>query len=249
MRNKLIIVGLLAVAALIILSMLSSNKSSSTTWYLAAGSQGGMREAQVVNGYGTPIAVPKQPASGNSSGAIPVSAGRFPAVWQRDRNQYASEQEWRVWAASACSAAALSSVLSGYGNSVRVTDVLAYLQQQDAIKAGAGLYRYDVFGSIANKYNLKAIYSEEKDVDAHLDKVMNYLKQGYPVILNVFDSTFFPGGHFVVATGINSDGSIVIVNPDPTSNNSVIQDWPLDGLKSYFSRMTRSAAFMPRQAV
>ncbi|HEX2914694.1 MAG TPA: C39 family peptidase, partial [Chloroflexia bacterium] len=120
---------------------------------------------------------------------------------------------------------------------------LDYLVQQNAIKAGAGLYRYDVFTSIASKYGLKAVYSEDKNVDAHFNQVLSYLKQGEPVIMNVLDPTYFPAGHFVVATGINSDGTIAVMNPDPVGGKSVEQNWPQDALKLYFGRMARSAVF------
>ncbi len=239
MRDKMIAVGVLALLLFgVLMVVLGGHKSESSGWF-ASGESGGAFQAQVVGG--------------NSSGGGPIAtigarAGQlahFPAISQRDRQQYASDAEWQTWAASACSAAAMSSVLNGYGVPVRITDVLAQMQQMDAIKAGAGLYRYEAFNSIAAKYNLKTVYSEEKDVDSHFDHIIGYLRQGYPVILNILDSNFFPNGHFIVATGINPDGTIAIINPDPTRDKSVNQNWPVEGLKLYFSRMTRSAAILP----
>ncbi len=188
-----------------------------------------------------------------SDASVPSQANRattvsklvFPAVWQRDKTQYASEDEWKTWAASACSAAALSSVLTGYGHPVKISDVLNQFEQQNAIKSSVGLYKYNVFNTVASKYGLKVAYSEDKNLDSHFGRVLDYLKQGYPVILNVLDPTYFPGGHFIVATGLNPDNTVAIMNPDPTGGKQVNQFWTQDSLKLYFSRMTRSAAILP----
>ena len=241
MRDKLIIVGGIALVFLVVMFVVVGHKDRATDSFalLSSGGEGSTIAVQVVGGESV-----QQAASAGSLAGTSVRS-HFPAISQRDKSQYASEQEWQTWAASACSAAALSSVLNGYGKQVRITDVLSFMQQQDAIKAGAGLYRYDVIGTLAARYNLRAVYSEDKNLDAHFDQVLGYLKQGYPVILNVLDSTFFPNGHFIVATGINQDGSIAILNPDPTGDKSVNQNWPVEGLKLYFSRMERSAAILP----
>src|SRR3712207_3265039 len=154
MRNKLLVVLFLAVAVFVVLNLLSSRNSSEGGIWLPGSSQGQVVSAQVVDSNGAPVTVVSS-NNGGGGGAIRAASGgggRFPAVWQRDKAQYSTEAEWRTWAASACSAAALTSVLNGYGNSLKVTNVLEYLQQQNAIKAGAGLFRYDVFNSIANKY-------------------------------------------------------------------------------------------------
>lgn len=242
MRDKLVMVGGLALAVLVVgLLVLGSKKSDRevSIWSVGTNNNGAV-QAQVIGGSNVAVIGGTQQMAAGAAKSL-----RFPAISQRDKSQYANEQEWRTWAGSACSAAAISAVLNGYGKSVRVTDVLAYLQSQNAIKAGAGLYRYDVFETVAAKYGLKATYSDDKNTDSHFERVLGYLKSGYPVILNVLDPNYFPAGHFIVATGVNDDGTIAILNPDPTSDKSVAQNWPAEGLKLYFSRMNRSAAIMP----
>lgn len=242
MRNKLLIVGAIVLAFFVILNFLLAPKKDQDIWVSTANASGhSMAKVEVI---GTTAADTLEPTTVPATSAM---TGKlvFPAVWQRDKTQYASESEWKTWAGSACSAAALSSVLTGYGHPVKITDVLNQFEQQNAIKSSVGLYKYNVFSTVASEYGLKVAYSEDKNLDAHFGRVLDYLKQGYPVILNVLDPTYFPGGHFIVATGLNPDNTVAIMNPDPTGGKQVNQSWTQDSLKLYFSRMTRSAAILP----
>lgn len=244
MRSKLLAVLFLAVLAFLALNFLAGQKSNDN-FYIYESAGNGYFKAEII---GSPFEI--QPAGSSKPGGL-VGLGtttisvKFPAISQRDKNQYNSEEEWRTWSPSSCSAAAITSVLVGYGKNVRITDVLSYLKDWNAITARAGLHRYDVFSKMAELNGLRAVYSENKNLDSHLESVLGYLRQGYPVILNVYDPQYFPGGHFVVGTGINSDGTILIMNSDPASGKSVYQNWPLDGLKQYFTRTPRSAAILP----
>lgn len=181
--------------------------------------------------------------AGNTTNPSTGTILSFPAISQRDKSQYNSDAEWREWAASACSAAAMTSVLNGFGKQVKVSDVLAMMREQNSISSSGGLYRYGVFSSIGGKYGLKVQYSEDKDVNRHFDKIMAALAQGSPVIVNIQDATFFPNGHFIVAVRSNPDGTVSVLNPDPERGKPVSQEWPRDTLKTYFSRSLRSAIF------
>jgi hypothetical protein len=244
-REKLLMLGALALALFVFLNFLLAPKKSPDIWVSQA--KASQQQMAAVDFVGVATAAsepPAAPAPLQTASAV-VRKLVFPAVWQRDKAQYASEDEWKTWAGSACSAAALASVLSGYGHPVKISDVLAQFVQQDAIKSTVGLYKYNVFGTVASQYGLKVAYSEDKNLEAHFEQILNYLRQGYPVILNVLDATYFPSGHFIVATGLNPDNTVAIMNPDPTGGSQVNQNWPVDGLKLYFSRMNRSAAILP----
>jgi hypothetical protein len=244
-REKLLMLGALVLALFVFLNFLLAPKKSPDIWVSQA--KASQHQMAAVDFVGVATAAPEPtaaPAPFQTAGAVARKL-IFPAVWQRDKAQYTSENEWKTWAGSACSAAALASVLSGYGHPVKISDVLAQFEQQNAIKSTVGLYKYNVFGTVARQYGLKVAYSEDKNLEAHFGQVLNYLRQGYPVILNVLDATYFPSGHFIVATGLNPDNTVAIMNPDPTGGNQVNQNWPVDGLKLYFSRMNRSAAILP----
>lgn len=181
--------------------------------------------------------------AGNTTNPSTGTILTFPAISQRDKSQYSSEAEWREWAASACSAAAMTSVLNGFGKQVKISDVLVLMRGQNSITSSGGLYRYGVFSSIGSQYGLKVQYSEDKDVDRHFNAIMGALGKGSPVIVNIQDATFFPNGHFIVAVRANPDGTVSVINPDPALGKPVNQDWPRDTLKTYFSRSLRSAIF------
>jgi len=207
---------------------------------------GGSRKAPVVvmdvGGIGPAI-------NAQISGIFNPSTGTtltFPAIWQRDKNQFGSEADWKEWSASACSVAAVTSVLNGFGKTVKMSDVLSLMRDQNAISATSGLYNYSVFSTIAAKYGLRAVYSESKDLDSHFNSIMTALQKGNPVIVNVQDPTFFPNGHFIVAVRANSaDDTVSVINPDPAPGKQVTQNWPRETLKTYFSRSLRSAIYMP----
>jgi hypothetical protein len=241
----------MALAFLIVLNLLFAPKKDENIWVSTAkASDHQMASVEVIGVPAVAEATPEPNATPVAPTAIPETAAAsgkpvFPAIWQRDKAQYNSDAEWKTWSPSACSAAALSSVLIGYGHPVRITDVLYQFQQEKAIKSSVGLFKYDVFNNVASQFGLKVIYSEDKDLEAHFGRVLDFLKQGYPVILNVLDPVYFPDGHFIVATGLNPDGTVAIMNPDPTGGSQVNQNWTQDSLKLYFSRMKRSAAVLP----
>jgi hypothetical protein len=248
MRKKLVNVLVLAVVAFLALNLLTARKNETTEIYSfdPSTTTSGAFTVQIVGDapFDKPVEQISNPNSGAPVGPATVSV-KFPPISQRDKRQYTNDDEWKVWSPSSCSAAAMTSVLNGYGKDVRITDVLASFTEWGAITSNRGLHRYDVFSRMADKHGLKTVYSENKNIDDHLNTVMGYLRQGVPVILNVYDPKYFPGGHFVVGTGINSDGTILIMNSDPASGKSVYQNWPFEGLRSYFTRTPRSAAILP----
>jgi hypothetical protein len=249
-NNKFLAAGFIVLAVLVVLNLLFASKKDEDTWVSTAKASNPQSRVASAEIIGAPTGA--EPTATPESSALPpaaVSAATkpvFPPVWQRDKAQYIDDGEWQTWAPSACSAASLASVLIGYGHPVRITDVLYQFRQLGAIKSNVGLYKYDVFSTVASRYGLKVIYSEDNDLDAHFARVLDFLKQGYPVILNVRDPVYFPDGHFIVATALNPDGTVAIMNPDPTDDKGVNQNWTQDSLKLYFSRMKRSAAVLPQ---
>ncbi|HEX2913410.1 MAG TPA: hypothetical protein VH186_21585, partial [Chloroflexia bacterium] len=124
MRNKLLVVGAFALAILVILTVLSGHNSSDSNYIAFASTSGGSAvNAQVI---GVSSGSSSNSATLNSAASNNLVGLRFPAVSQRDRNQYKDDAEWRTWASSACSAASLTSVLNGFGINVHISDVLDY---------------------------------------------------------------------------------------------------------------------------
>ena len=254
----------MVLAVLAVFNLLFAPKQDKNIWINTAKASDHTGQIASVEVIGLPVTVATQATTETTALALPTAtavattpaetptatpetSGKpvFPAIWQRDKTQYINDDEWKTWSPSACSAASLSSVLIGYGHPVRITDVLYQFRLENAIKSSVGLYKYDVFSNVASQYGLKVVYSEDKNLDAHFNSVLDFLRQGDPVILNVLDPVYFPDGHFIVATGLNPDGTVAIMNPDPTGGAQVNQNWTQDSLKLYFSRMKRSAAALP----
>ncbi len=164
-------------------------------------------------------------------------------VWQRDPGQYANTDDLKLWSPSACSVAATASVLAAFGQNVKVSDILPLMQSKGGLSPRSGLSDYSTFGFVAQRYGLHAILDESHDLEAHYNSILSQLKANRPVIVNVQDSTYFPSGHFVVAYRLNDDGTVAIMNPDPTPGKTVLQSWSPDGFKLYFSRTMRSVLF------
>ena len=181
-----------------------------------------------------------------NAGIPPLTGQNRPSigvVWQRDPDQYANTDELKLWSPSACSVAATASVLAAFGQKVKVSDILPLMQSKGGLSPRSGLSDYNTFGFVAQRYGLHAILDENHDLEAHYNSILSQLKANQPVIVNVQDSTYFPSGHFVVAYRLNDDGSIAVMNPDPTAGKTVLQSWSPEGFKLYFSRTMRSILF------
>jgi hypothetical protein len=226
MLNKLILVGFILLVLIGIFTLLNNQNKNSTP--VAFGS-GGIYKAQVLG------------SSASVAGSLSL-----PALSQRDKLQYQDEAEFKTWSASACSATATAAILNSYGKTVRTTDVLAIMREKKSISTAAGLYDYNVFNVIAERYNLKAQVRQGGDIENHFNVLLDYIKNGTPVLMAVQDSTFFPNGHFISAFQLNADDTISVINPDPLPGRPVLQNWSIAALKTYFGRAPTSVVFFPK---
>jgi Peptidase_C39 like family len=169
----------------------------------------------------------------------------MPAISQRDPLQYNSPDEFQTWSPSSCSAASIAAIFSGFGKTARTADILSIMRDEKAISPQLGLYDYSVFEKVARKYGMKSSLNESRNLDAHFNNIVESLRKGTPVLVNVRDATFFPNGHFVVAARLNPDNTITVINPDPARGRPVVQEWTMDSTKTYFSRAMRSVVFVP----
>jgi hypothetical protein len=165
------------------------------------------------------------------------------AISQRDPSQYLNDTEFRTWSPSACSAASTAAALGAFGFSVKISDVIALMQAKGGISPRFGLSDYTNFASVAQKYGVHAFLDENHDLETHFNSILTQVRTNHPVIVNVQDSTYFPAGHFIVVYHVNDDSTVEVMNPDPGPGHSVLQEWPFDALKLYFSRTMRSVLF------
>jgi|GEM_PF-2872007 len=67
----------------------------------------------------------------------------------------------------------------------------------------------------AGRFGLKS--SGQLDPLAEKDYVYEQLKEGYPVVASMHAGHFTGGGHFIVLTGVDSDGQVLINDPNPAT--------------------------------
>ena len=142
--------------------------------------------------YTPPLQLP-QGVAGASKALKPLA--------QLDPSQYNSEQEHNVWSASACSAAAMTMVINAYGHNYRISDILHVAISQSAISPELGLLKLEGIDSTVAQFG----FSTAQLSKAPLDSVISVANSGWPVIVDFPPGRDWPGGHFLVVTGGNSD--------------------------------------------
>jgi len=143
-----------------------------------------------------------QSASQNQSLPIGTSGASKALVRlnQMDPAQYASTQEFNQWAASACSAAAMTEVVNAYSpTKFRVTNILKVESNLGQITPEEGLLQSAGLGITLSKFGLKTTYMSHPT----LDDVIKVANQGHPVIVD-FPPSNWPGGHLLVVRGGNA---------------------------------------------
>lgn len=133
-----------------------------------------------------------QPASQASQNLVRIS--------QLNPAQYASSQEYNLWAYSACSSAALTEVINAYGHDYRVTDILKVEAQIGEITPQHGLLEDVGIQRTATQFGFKTTWG----YNLSLDQIIAIANNGTPVIVS-FPPDRYAGGHLLVVTGGNSD--------------------------------------------
>lgn len=151
---------------------------------------------------------------------------------------YDNYGQFQEWGGAACSAAALSEVLTAYG--VRGATIGREIDELGAyISPNGGLLNRHGFVTVAAKHNLRADESTSLTYNQLL-----YLTQqlGMPVIVNVHISYgyyhFFDGGHFLVVVGGDAQGLQIV-----DSSEYYIHYLPKDVFYQMFTGYT--AAIVP----
>lgn len=155
-------------------------------------------------------ATPQGPATATPSPASPPrsAAGRVQAFYQGDPGAgWDSQAQYDLWWPSACSPAALTMALRGWGAHVRIGQVLDRLIALKAITPTAGLLRAGALETVAEGYGFQSITFWQWK----LEDVAQITKQGVPVLVDVVDAkrqTPYPGffvGHWLVVVKVSGN--------------------------------------------
>jgi Peptidase_C39 like family len=134
-----------------------------------------------------------------------LPAGRhLVRIGQLDPGQYASTQEYRTWAYSTCSTAAMTEVANYYGGNYRITDLLAIQARIGEITPEQGLLEDRGIARTMAHFGFATTWGYART----LEQVVLLANGGTPVIV-AFPPSRYPGGHLLVLTG--GDKSRVLV--------------------------------------
>lgn len=119
---------------------------------------------------------------------------------QLDPAQYSSNQEYNLWAYSACSAAAMTEVINAYGHHYRITDILKVESGIGAITPQLGLLSDGGVASTVSHFGFTTIWGHQFS----LNQIIAIANKGRPVIVS-WPPANYPGGHLVVVIGGDSN--------------------------------------------
>jgi hypothetical protein len=136
-------------------------------------------------------------------------------IGQLDPAQYASAQEYNLWAYSTCSTAAMTAVMDAYGRHYRITDVLQVEARIGEITPQLGLLEEAGIARTVAYFGFKTTWGH----NLTLDQVIAVANHGKPVIVG-FPPDRYDGGHLIVVIGGN--GSQVFVADSSLWNRHAI---------------------------
>lgn len=149
-----------------------------------------------------------------------VSKGTVPLLMQWDERWGYTEYCAGPFGSTGCCPTSLSMVYMGLtGKTDKTPADMAVLATENGYAADGegtiGSFLTDMAPSLGLQCELFTPSS---------DALLTYLESGYAVIVNVGPGDFTTAGHFFVATGVASDGSIRINDPYSKTNSSVTWD-------------------------
>jgi hypothetical protein len=147
-------------------------------------------------------------------------------IAQMDRSQYNTDEEYNVWAPSACSAVAMTVVINAYkNNKYRVPDILKVEIEQHAIDPDLGLLEPSGINRTVDKFGFRTLQMN----NAPLDSLIAVANNGWPIIVGFPPGVHWPGGHILVMMGGDAK-NVFLADSAPSNLPSVthdrfMQDW------------------------
>lgn len=166
-------------------------------------------------------------AAGDEGATVVTDKDRlnnFPFLLQNDSRwgaqQYTSTGDSsQTIGSSGCGTTSMAMILRSFGNSVTPVDTSSYSVQNGYRTANSGT-GWGFFSSIGNKYGLTT-----EDLGKDTNAVAASLAAGKPVIASMGKGVFTKSGHYIVLSGTDANGNILV--NDPASTERSQRSWPL----------------------
>lgn len=141
-----------------------------------------------------------------------TASTRIVRVDSAARDQYYTDYQWRTWSYSSCSGIAMEEVMNAYGQHLIAADVLQEELNLGVWSVSLGLLKEQGIAMTASYYGFNTDASHART----LQDIINIANKGFPVIVSVRDSYYFPGGHIFVVRGGDSQYVYIV---DSSLNN------------------------------
>lgn len=153
-----------------------------------------------------------------------VSKGTIPLFLQWDERWGYQSYGGNFIGVNACGPTSLSMVVCGLTGNTRANpyEVAKYSEQMGYYVPGEGT-SWELMTSGAESYGLAAEAGE-----ASYDYITNALMSGKALICSMWPGDFTYTGHFIVLTGIDADGNILLNDPNSRQNSE--KSWTTDVL-------------------
>ena len=153
-----------------------------------------------------------------------VTPGEIPLLIQWDERWGYKQYGDDFFALNGCAPTCLSMVCIGLGGDTKYDPytVGQIMDSNDYYEYGVG----SKWTIMTEGASLIGLYGEEISLDESV--IRNRLYSGCPIICSMGEGDFTQTGHFIVLTGIDSDGNIIV--NDPCSRINSAQSWELSTL-------------------
>lgn len=153
---------------------------------------------------------------GVSSPNISVSGGKFVNYYQYN---YTNPYSEGTIATSGCGPTSAAMALT-YLTGKEITPVETAAFGNGTYTCSAGTY-WSYFAAVSEKYGVKCT---QKGVSS--ENIKNGFKDGKPIIISMGRGHFTSAGHFIVLRGIDSNGKVIVA--DPNSEERSNKTWDMD---------------------
>ena len=155
-----------------------------------------------------------------------VNAGEIPFFLQWDERWGYRTYGDNFLAITGCGPTALSMVYVGLtGDTSMNPYAVAQMAQEDGFYVNGSGSSWSMMTELATKLGLSA-----QELSLNEDSIRQELSQGHPIICIMGPGDFTTSGHFIVLTGVDSDGKITVNDSNSKKNSN--KSWKIDDLMS-----------------
>lgn len=158
-------------------------------------------------------------ASGSGCGGVDTATGGVPLIKQTDQNWQTDKTGCRTdnIAKSGCGPTSLSMVMAKYygiNNQPNPLELEKKFRDAGARKCGTGTSGGWSNKSVLGDFKYEDVWNNGKSRETNINRILQILSAKKPVIVGVkAPSIFTAGGHYIVLTGINANGTLTVNDP------------------------------------